>query len=337
MPDATFAADWFDVVPKVELHMHLEGAIPLPALWQLVCKYGGDPDVPSLAALGQRFAYTDFDHFIDTWVWKNSFLRTLDDFAFIAEAVARHLAAQNIRYVEAFYSPPDFARRGLDPRDITLAIRDGLERAEGIRVQLVCDLVRDFGPVRAMQTLEAVSEVRDAGVIGIGIGGTEHAFPPEPFGPVFARARQLGLRTSAHAGEAAGADSMWGAIRALGVDRLGHGTRAHEDPALVDHLVASGLPLEMCPMSNVRTQVVASLAAHPIRDYVDRGVFVTVNTDDPAMFHTSLAAEYRELHEVHAFTPDEIRALILAAVDASWQSRGDKLALRGALLADPAW
>ena len=240
---------WFDRVPKVELHLHLEGAIPLDALWTLVQKYGGDPAVPDLAALQRRFVFRDFPHFIDTWVWKNAFLREYEDFTFIAEAVAHDLARQNIRYVEAFFSPPDFFRHGLKTQELAAAIRRGLQRAPEIEVALIPDLVRDFGPERAAITLAEVNEVRALGVIGIGIGGSEQAFPPEPFAGVYAQARRLGLHTTAHAGEAAGAQSVWGAIRDLHVERIGHGTRADEDERLLDYLAAERIPLEMCPLS----------------------------------------------------------------------------------------
>ena len=317
----------YDNLPKVELHLHLEGAIPYRALWQLVQKYGGDAAVPSLDTLRRQFAYRDFPHFIKTWIWKNGFLRELEDFTFIATAVARDLARQHVRYVEMFYSPPDFARFGLTPQALTVAIRSGLQRVPEVEVALVPDVVRDSGPAEAARTLAAVAEVRDQGVVGIGLGGSEHAFPPEPFAPVFEQARKLGLQTTAHAGEAAGAESIWGALRSLQAGRIGHGTRAYEDPALLDYLAEQQIPLEMCPLSNVRTGVVPDLAAHPIRRYFDHGILVTVNTDDPAMFNNSLAEEYAGLAEVHGFTPAELRQLALNAVAASWLPEPRKAAL----------
>ena len=171
---------WFDRLPKLELHLHLEGALPHEALWELVQKYGGDPQVPDLAALERRFRYRDFAHFIETWTWKNGFIREYEDFSFLAEAVARDLSRQNIRYVEAFYSPSDFTRYGLGTQRITDAIRSGLERVPEARISLVADLVRDHGPERAASTLNELIEVRDLGVIGIGIGGNEAAFPRNP-------------------------------------------------------------------------------------------------------------------------------------------------------------
>lgn len=329
--------DWLHRLPKVEIHLHLEGAIPYEALWELVQKYGGDSTCPNMEALRQRFQFKDFPHFIETWIWKNRFLREYDDFSFIAEAVARDLAQQNIRYVEAFYSPGDFARHGLGVQGLTEAIRAGLNRVPSIQVQLVADLIRDFGPEQAAVTLEAVNEVRGEGVVGIGIGGSEHAHPPEPFADVYARARQLGFRTSAHAGEAAGAESVWGAIRSLRVDRIGHGTRAAEDAALVGHLAESRLPIELNPISNVRTGVVPSIAQHPAKRYFDAGLLVSVNTDDPKMFHNSLVDEYEQLHHQLGISRADILQLILNGIESAWLLTEQKDKLRQQFEQDPAW
>ena len=200
------------------------------------------------------------------------------------------------------------------------------------------DVVRDTGPAKAMRTLEAVTEVAgEAGVIGIGIGGSEQSFPPEPFAPVYARARALGLHTTAHAGEAAGAESVWGAIRALGVERIDHGTRAVDDPSLVAWLAENRMPLTSCPGSNVATGSVASLADHPIRRFLDAGLLISVNTDDPAMFGLSLAGEYAALQTTLGFHDDEIRRLILDAVDSAWLPQPRRAGLRACIEADPAW
>ncbi|MBN1994143.1 MAG: adenosine deaminase [Anaerolineae bacterium] len=328
---------WFEQIPKVELHLHLEGAIPHQALWALVQKYGGDPLAPDLAALKQRFAYKDFPHFIDTWVWKNQFLREYEDFTFIAAAVARDLARQNIRYVEAFYSPPDFARHGLETQKLTEAIRAGLAQVPEIQVALVADLVRDFGPERAALTLAELHEAQALGVVGIGIGGSEQDFPPEPFADVFQEARRLGFHTSAHAGEAAGAASIWGAIRSLQAERIGHGTRAQEDDRLLDYLAEHRIPLEMCPLSNVRTKVVNSIKAHPIRRYFEHGLLVTVNTDDPQMFGNSLSQEFWLLETKLGFSHAEIQTLILQAIQSAWLPAAKKQQLNDTFCRDPAW
>jgi adenosine deaminase len=328
---------WVEHLPKVELHLHLEGAIPHSALWELVQKYGGDPTLPDLPALVRRFKYTDFPHFIETWIWKNQFLREYDDFTFIAEAVAKDLAQQNIRYAEVFFSPPDFARHGLQTQSMAVAIRKGLSRVSGIEIALITDLVRDFGPEKAAITLAETNEVRDQGIIGVGIGGSEQEYPPELFEKVYEQARRLGFHTTAHAGEAAGAISIWGAIRSLHVERIGHGTRAEEDPALLDYLVEQRIPLEMCPISNLRTGVVLAAEQHPVRRYFELGLVVTISSDDPKMFGNSLADEYRLLEEKLGFTPQQVCTLILQGIRSAWLPQERKSQLIEEFQQHPAW
>lgn len=315
---------WFERIPKVELHLHLEGAIPHEALWELMQKYGGDPSVPTIEALRTRFTYQSFQEFIDTWVWKNTFLREYEDFEFIAKKVGDDLANQNVRYVEAFYSPGDYLSRGLEPQRLTEAIRAGLNRCRDIEIALVADLIRDHGANRAAKMLAAVNEVRDCGIVGVGIGGSEDAFPPEAFEQVFQQARELGFRTNAHAGEAAGPDSVWGAIRALRVDRIGHATRAVEDPELVDYLAEHQIPVELCLISNLRTGVIESIREHPARIYFERGIPLSVNSDDPKMFGNSLAEEYLALKTELEFSRSEIESLILQGIRTSWLTKERK-------------
>lgn len=329
--------DWFDALPKVELHVHLEGAIPLPFLWTLIQRHGGDPEVPDLAALERRFHYRDFHHFLRTWVWKNRFLRTLDDLSDMAEAVARSFVEQHIIYVEAHCSPIDVREHGLSIVDAIRAYRRGLGRVPGVTVGLIVDLVRNYGAEEAERTLDAVLRVRDQGVLGIGLGGDELNFPPQDFARVFARARAAGLHVTAHAGEGAGPPSIRHALADLGVERIGHGIRCIEDDALVRELVDSRIPLEVCPTSNLRTGIVQRFAGHPITRLRDAGVVVTVNTDDPAMFGCSLAGEFRRLTEEHGWTRVEVRDSLLTAVSASWLTDAGRATLRQRLVTDPSW
>ncbi len=337
MTDQESNPAWFERLPKVELHLHLEGAIPYDALWELVQKYSGDTLLFTKDTLKGQFKYVDFPHFIETWIWKNQFINECEVFTFFAEAVARDLASQNIRYAEVFFSPPDFARRGLKTQLITEAVRKGLEKVKEIEIALVADLVRDFGPERAEVTLAEINEVKQLGVIGVGIGGSEQNFPPEMFESVFEKARQLGFHTSAHAGEAAGAESVWSAIRSLRVNRIGHGTRAEEDESLLDYLVQQKIPVEMCPISNVRTGVVKSYESHPVRKYFERGIVLSVNTDDPKMFGNSLAEEYLLLTEKHGFTRTEVKDLILNGIRTSWMSEEKKQGMINEFCSDPGW
>jgi len=269
-------------LPKAELHLHLEGAIPLTALYTLVRKYGGEGEVPSLEALARRFVYTDFEHFIRTWIWKNKFLREHEDFDFIAYEVVRALHDQGVVYVEPFVSAGEHRNRGLDPVEVVRATLSGLVRGYrdfGIGYGLIVDLVRDFGPEQGMAWLRSFAPLRAEGVVGIGLGGSEHRFPARLFQEVYAEARRLDFHLTAHAGEAAGPESVWEAIDLLGVERVGHGVRAIEDPRLVAELARRGVPLELCPVSNLRTGVVTALARHPIRELLAAGVRVTVNSD----------------------------------------------------------
>jgi len=328
---------WYDEVPKVELHVHLEGAIPHAALFELIRKYGGDPSVPDVAALAERFTYRNFQQFIESWTWKDHFLRENDDFIFIAELTARDMEEQGIRYAEVFFSPSPYVQNGLAVQELIQAVRTGLSRVSGIEIALIVDLVRNYGPEQEMTTLQQLSEVRDLGVVGIGIGGSEHEFPPTPFKALFEKARKMGFHTNAHAGEAAGAWSIWDALHHLRAERIGHGTRAMEDPELVRYLADHEIPLEMCPVSNVRTGVIKNIAEHPIRAFFDAGLVVTVNTDDPKMFQTRLADEYRLLEKECGFTKPEICKLILNAIRSSWLPEERKTSLIAEFTQSPAW
>jgi adenosine deaminase len=294
-------------------------------MWTLVEQYGGDPEVPDANALTDRFAYRDFAHFIDTWIWKNRFLDTYAAFEFAAESVARTLADRNIVYAEAFFSPSDFHRHGLGSAELALAIRRGLDRVNEVDVALIVDLVRDTGPEKAARTFEGVREVAtEAGVIGIGIGGSEADYPPELFTDVYRRAANAGFRLTAHAGEAAGAASVRAALSALRVERIGHGVRAVEDDELLRSLTDRQIPLEVCPTSNIRTGVVSSWEQHPAATLIDAGAMVTINTDDPAMFGCTLSGEYGVVADRFGFGDATIRRLAQNTIDASWAETATK-------------
>lgn len=328
---------WSGQLPKVELHVHLEGAIPHSALFHLIEKYGGDPDIPDVDVLAGRFEYRNFAQFIETWSWKNGYLREYDDFTHIAELAARNMAESNIRYSEMFFSPSLFVRRGLEVQEITRAVRRGLSRVPEIEVSLIADLVRDYGPESEMVVLRKLSEVMDEGVIGIGIGGSEQEFPPRPFRELFDEARRLGFRTTAHAGEACGPGKIWEAIDSLGVERIGHATSAIHDPELLDYLAEKRLPLELCPLSNVSTGIVDSLSAHPVAEYYRRGLIVSVNTDDPWMFGNTLEDEYRGLERESGFSREDICSLVLLSIRSSWLPEGRKESLADDFRKEPSW
>jgi len=313
----------FEAIPKIENHLHLEGAIPLESLWELINKYGGDTSVPDFNKLEKRFIYSDFNHFIETWIWKNQFIREYDDFSFIASAVLDDLVSQNVRYAEIFVSPSSF-RKNLATQRIIEAISKSINSNKAIRVRLIIDLVRNFGPENEMRTLYEMNEVKALGVIGIGIGGSEKEFPPELFIDVYEQARKFGFRTTAHAGEAAGTESIWGALRVLRVERIGHATRAIDDPELLKYLAGHHIPLELCPLSNFRTRVIDSIENHPVKSYIEMGIPVSINTDDPKMFGNSLSDEYKNLQDVFGFSDDDIAGIILNSINTLWLDESDR-------------
>lgn len=308
-------------MPKVELHCHLEGAIPLDALFTLIQKYDPGNLIQNHKQLEKKFQYRNFDLFINTWVWKNQFLREYEDFQFIAEAVAKDLSSQHIRYAELYYSPGDFTEHHLELAGITTAIRKGLDcHKDTINILLIADLVRDRGIKNGARWLSELNEVREAGVVGIGLGGSEKEFPAKPYASIYASARKLGFQTTAHAGEADDCQSVWSAIRDLKVERIGHGTRSIEDPVLMEYLYESQIPLEMCPISNLRTGVVKQFSDHPVKYFIDNGLMVTINTDDPMMFNTSLAGEFETLMNAFSYSLSHIQKLMRNAIISAWCS-----------------
>jgi len=323
--------------PKVELHLHLDGAMSHPWLLERVRRRTPAP-LTSLDELTARLAFDTFEAFIRAWVWKCGFLDRYADFESLAESVLEALAARGVVHVDASVSPGDYARNSLETAGILEAVLRGGERAtaaSGIGFGLLVDLIRDHGPAVAERRLEEITPYRGQGVVGIGLGGSEGPFPPGPFAAVYAEAARRGFHRAVHAGEAAGPASIHEALATLDPERIGHGVRAVEDPALLDRLARTGMPLEVCVTSNVRTGVVASYAAHPLRRLLDAGVRVTLNSDDPTFFGTDLLDEMelclarlgvspRELAAMSehaaaaAFLDDAARARLVARVREGW-------------------
>ena len=329
---------FIQAMPKAELHLHLEGAISHNTLLGFIRQKGTEPEINSVDDLRRRLVYTDFASFIQLWVWKNTFITSERDFEQITYDVLRDLHEQNVKYAELTYSPGDHFRRGFPserkgfpPEKITECIIAGKQRAYadfGIKSELIVDLIRDHGPEIGMKRIEELAPYLGKGLIGITIGGSEQYCPPEPYADVYARARELGYRLSAHAGEVAGADSIWGAVRKLGVERIGHGLRANEDVELVAFLKEKQIPLEMCPISNVKTGVCKSIESHPIKEYFKEGLMITVSSDDPSMFGTTITDEYMALVEQLGFSLDDLKRLSTNSIDASFMPDGDKAEMK---------
>jgi adenosine deaminase len=240
----------------------------------------------------------------------------------------------NVRYVEASFSAPDHVLRGLDYGKMLDAINRGVNRARmdfGIECNVRVDLVRNYGPEKGMEVLDWIESKSD-NIVSIDLGGSEERFPAKPYKLVYQRARNMGLHLVAHAGEAAGAESIWQAVNELGVERIGHGVTAIDEPKLLKHLKKKRIAIESCPTSNLRTRVVRTLKNHPIRVFYDFGLTVTVNTDDPSMFGTDMNKEYLQLHSQLHFSPAELFKLSLSAVNSSFLSEESKSKMSGSFI-----
>lgn len=281
-------------MPKVEIHVHLEGAQLPETIWKLAQKNGVALPAASLEEWRKFYEFENFNHFIEVYIACSRCMVTPQDFADMTEDFHRYQASQNIVYTEAFLSASLLVDK-LPRRELFEALRRGCEIGRekyGVEVRFIPDIARNFP-----QSQQAVLEFTIAGFneglfLGMGLGGIEQGYPPEMFTDVFAKARAAGMRVIAHAGEAAGAASVKGAVESLHAERIGHGIRCLEDPETVALLRDRRIPIEVCPVSNYRTGVVGASERHPIFQMIDEGLFCTVNSDDPPMFSTSLTNEY---------------------------------------------
>ena len=281
--------------PKIELHVHLEGTVRPETLLEIARRNDYPLPVDTVAELRRLYEFRDFAHFIEIWILTTNALRTADDFRRIVVDYAREAASHGAMYVEGIFSPAERARRRVDWDEIFTGYCDGAQEAReryGVEVRLTPDIPRGFELAEANATVRYAAKYRDRGVLGVGLGGMEAEFPPEPYERAFASARAEGLASVPHAGEAAGPASIRGALDALGARRLRHGVRAVEDSALLREIADRGIVLDVCPLSNLRTRVVRSLADHPLPQLLAAGAVCSISTDDPAMFGTDLSQDY---------------------------------------------
>jgi aminodeoxyfutalosine deaminase len=281
--------------PKIELHVHLEGTVRAPALLAIAKRNDVALPADTVAGLAALYEFTDFADFINVWMLTTSALRTAEDYRQVVVDYAAEAARHGAVYIEGIFSPAEPVSRGAAFDEVFTGYCDGAAEAwelHGVRVLLTPDITRGMPLGIAEQTATYAVKYADRGIAGIGLGGSEAEYAPEPYARAFAIARSGGLGSVPHAGEVAGPESIRGALDVLYADRLRHGIRAIEDPGLVRELAARGTVLDVCPISNVRTGAVASLPAHPLPALVRAGVACSVSTDDPAMFGTDLGADY---------------------------------------------
>lgn len=319
-------------MPKAELHVHLEGSIRPETLLGLAQRHGVELPAEDLSGLRRWFNFTDFHHFIEVYLTITRCLRSTDDYELITYEFGAEMARQNIRYAEVTFSPCTHESMGM-PQEVWFpGLTEGRRRAKeelGVEINWVFDIVRieRNREWNGDYTLAMALEGREEGVVALGLGGYEAPNPPGPFAKWFDRAKEEGLKSAPHAGETAGPESIWAAIRELHADRIGHGVRAIEDPALVAWLAEHRIPLELCPTSNLCLGVYNSVGAHPLRKLHEAGVPVTVNSDDPPLFGTSLTEEVQLLDTAFGFSRGEVAAFMLRAVRCSFLSEERKAVL----------
>jgi len=305
-------------LPKAELHLHLEGSVEPPTLLELKQRHG-------MADASQRAAewlyrYKDFTGFLLAFKSVTEHLRTPDDYELITYRLMERLHSENVLHAEVYVSTGVCHCQGKDFDAIFEGLDRGRERGErDFRTSLfwIFDATRQFGPERAQRVAEDAVKYRDRSVVGFGIGGDERLAGPELFRDVYAFARYHGLHLTAHAGETTGPGSIWGALN-LKAERIGHGLSAWYDRELMAELVQRQIPIEVCPSSNLRTNCCRTLDEHPLKMYFDTGIMVTLASDDPAMFSTSLSQEYQLAQEAFGFTNDQLRELARNSFEASF-------------------
>lgn len=328
--------DFIAALPKAELHVHHVGSASPDTVAQLAARHPDSPVPTDPEALADYFTFTDFAHFIEVYLSVVDLLRTPEDIWTLTHEVGRDLAAQNVRYAELTMTPYTSIVRGIPAEAYVEAIEDARRAAErdfGLVLRWIFDIPGESGVPSADVTVDTALRLRPEALVGFGLGGPEQGVPRPQFAEHFARARAAGLHSVPHAGESTGPQSIWDSLDHLGAERIGHGIAAAQDPALLQRLVDDGIVLEVCPTSNVRTRSVPSIAEHPLPQLVDAGVAVTINSDDPPMFGTTLTREYEIAADLLGLDRAGVKRLALTAVDASFAPDDVKARLRDEIAA----
>jgi aminodeoxyfutalosine deaminase len=313
-------------LPKAELHVHQVGSASPRIVAELAARHPESPVPKTPELVGDYFRFSDFAHFVTVYLSVVDLVRTPEDVRMLTYEIAREMAGQQIRYAELTCSPYTSVLAGVPAPAYCEAIEDARHAAGrdfGIVLQWCFDIPGEFGIPAAQETLSIATEMAPDGLVSFGLGGPEIGVPRPQFKEFFDRARAAGLRSVPHAGETTGPQTIWDALVELGAERIGHGTSATSDLRLLEHLASAGIPLEVCPTSNIATGAVAELSEHPIIQMHGAGVTVTVNSDDPPMFNTTLNHEYEVAAELLRLDAAGVAELARTAVRASFA--GDEL------------
>jgi adenosine deaminase len=317
------------LLPKCELHIHIEGSLEPELMFALARRNGIRLPYESVDALRQAYRFRNLQDFLDIYYQGMSVLITEQDFYDLAWAYLQRARADNVRHVEMFFDPQGHTARGI----AFATVVDGLNRAIadagrelGVEASLIMCFLRHLDEADAQKTLDSALSFRDR-IVGVGLDSSEAGNPPSKFRHVFARARDAGLFVTAHAGEEGPPSYVWEALDVLGVGRIDHGNRSLEDAALVGRLARERMALTVCPLSNLRLRVIDDLAHHPLRRMMDKGLVVTVNSDDPAYFGGYVNDNYRAVTDALALTRDEIAAIVRNGIQASLMTAPAKAAV----------
>jgi aminodeoxyfutalosine deaminase len=319
-------------LPKAELHVHLEGSIQPTSVCALAARHG---IALTEQEVRRRYAYQNFAEFLETFKWITSFLREPQDYALITRDLAEHLLSQRVVYAEVTISAGVMLLRKQSPERNFEAIFTTAEpfAKRGLRINWIFDAVRQFGPAAAMRVVEAARQCASKSIVAFGIGGDELSVPTMELRSVYDQAAAVGLHRLIHAGEVGGPDKIREAVELLGAERIGHGIAAINDPSLMDFLADRRIPLEICPASNIRTGALARqlrrtearVEDHPLPALFRHGIPIVLSTDDPAMFHTTLAEEYEHAHQL-GMTENELLRLAQMSFDFAFERQHSQIA-----------
>jgi adenosine deaminase len=319
-------------VPKVELHVHLNGTISEATASLLARRHGADPHT-ALGLVDGRYPgrYADFGGFLASYMAANAFVKTPDDVELVAAEFARGQAAQNIIYSDAGFTAGIFVRNGMEPAPMWAALRRGLT-AGGLstRVGLIVDAIRDLGRADAEATIRLVEDA-DAPIVGLSLTGLHSPDPVDSFRILREASSRLGMGLEVHAGEMQPPSSIVDALDVLGADRIGHGVAAIRDPILMERLVREQVPLDICPSSNVGTGLFPSLEAHPVAAFWRAGMNITISSDDPPFFATSLTDELRHVVRLAGLSRSALAELQRRAARNSFASEAAKTRMLAAI------
>jgi aminodeoxyfutalosine deaminase len=321
----------FTALPKAELHVHLEGSIAPTTVVELAARHGVTLTPEETAP---RYAPGNFDQFIENFIWITSFLRGPEDYALIARRFAESLQRQNVLYAEVTLSIGVMFRRNQDPAANFVALRDAAAKVPGVKLKYIWDAVRQWGPAPAMEVARLATAMRSPDIIAYGIGGDELGLPTIDLRPIYDFVASQGMHRLIHAGEIGGPEIVRESIELLGAERIGHGIAVMRDERTMDFVAARNIPLEVCPTSNLRTGALARQIGrptagydqHPLPSFFRRGLPVTLSSDDPAMFETSVSDEYRHANRM-GLTPGELVRLAEASFNHSFLGPEEKRAM----------